>query len=55
MGRLVREKQLAGYEVLGTILRNGFAGGLGGTGNNSETDIKLCFHSAFEIRNLKFP
>ena len=31
MGKLVREKQLAGYEVPRAVLRNGFTCGLGGT------------------------
>ena len=47
MGRLVREKQLAGYEVPRTVLRNGFACGLGGTGNIATIQITMSFTKQF--------
>jgi hypothetical protein len=47
MGKLVREKQLAGYEVSRTVLRNGFTCGLGGTGNAATIKITMSFAKEF--------
>ena len=47
MGKLVREKQLAGYEVRRTFLRNGFTCGLGGTRIAATIKITMSFAKQF--------
>ena len=54
MGRLVRERQLAGYEVPRTVLRNRLACGLGGIGIAVTIKINMSFAKQFldEVQKL---
>ena len=53
MGKLVREKQLAGYEVPRAVLRNWFACGLGGIGNAATIKIIMSFPNNFSPKSSR--